>query len=345
MRFLLTRSWLTGLAAAVAFALVCVGLGLWQWDRRLARLEANQLVVENYTQAPVPAGELVPPPGTAFRADDEWRPVELTGAYLTGATTLLRQRPLEGTNGFHVLVPFLLDEPLAGGEAAVLVDRGFLPAGDEAGSVDVPPPPTGEVTLVVHLRPGEDAFGQAPACQTRTVALTAIAASGCVAPVLAAADASLVDAAYGELVSEQPTTSPAPTLLPPPPVDPGPHLSYAFQWWIFALGGFVGYGVVARRHAADLRAEREEAAAGGPPPPSPDDASTSTGPVRVRTPTGARAVRPRTHLRPTRRRPTAEEEEDALLDAAQHETTVVEVPHHEMPHHDQTRHGRTAVDR
>src|SRR5699024_769582 len=35
--------------------------------------------------------------------------------------------------------------------------------------------------------------------------------------------------------------------FPQPSADLGNHLSYAFQWWIFAVGSFVGLGVVIRR--------------------------------------------------------------------------------------------------
>jgi len=84
--------------------------------------------------------------------------------------------------------------------------------------------------------------------------------------------------AYGVLASEQPSAASAPLPLPRPPHDEGPHLSYSLQWFVFALGALVAFVVLVRRTAGD------------------DD----------RRP----AVRPR-------RRPSAEDEEDALLDAAE----------------------------
>lgn len=309
MRFLLTPRWLAGLALAVAFAVVCVSLGLWQWDRRTARHEANMIITANYGQQPADPAQLLPAQGDDLPVGDEWRPVVATGRYLEDGAVLLRQRPLDGTNGFHVLVPLLLETTGEDGAAsaprALLVDRGFVPAGDDAGAVDLPPVPEGEVTAVVHVRPAEEPFGDAPEGQTRSIDPAGLAARAPTSTALSAAGAELVDGAYGVLAQEQPTATPAPQLLPAPPVDGGPHLSYAFQWWVFAAGGFVGYGVVARRHAADLRedAEADQRADGGP---DPDD-------LRGRTPTGARPSR----AQAPRRRPTAEEEEDALVDAAE----------------------------
>ena len=47
--------------------------------------------------------------------------------------------------------------------------------------------------------------------------------------------------------------------------DEGPHLSYAFQWFVFALLGFIGLGFAVRQEYravnADAPQERERAAA------------------------------------------------------------------------------------
>ena len=43
----------------------------------------------------------------------------------------------------------------------------------------------------------------------------------------------------------------APQRLPPPEPSEGPHLAYAFQWFLFAALAPVGYVLLARREAED----------------------------------------------------------------------------------------------
>jgi cytochrome oxidase assembly protein ShyY1 len=178
-----------------------------------------------------------------------------------------------------VLVPLR-----AASGAVLLVDRGWLPTGATGEAPDaVPAPPEGRVEVVARLRPPEPAQDRsAPQGQVHTIDTTAIART------LGTDD--LVLGAYGVLDGEQPSASPAPVALPRPVVDEGPHLSYSLQWFVFAAGVFVGYGVLARRTAQDLR----EAAGSAPVPVA----------------------------RPAGRRPTAEEEEDALLDAAEQQRST-----------------------
>jgi cytochrome oxidase assembly protein ShyY1 len=67
---------------------------------------------------------------------------------------------------------------------------------------------------------------------------------------------------YADLVSETPTPASAPTPLPPPTLDNGPHLSYAMQWYSFGVVAIVGWFVLLRRDAQALAEERAKAAAG-----------------------------------------------------------------------------------
>jgi len=46
-----------------------------------------------------------------------------------------------------------------------------------------------------------------------------------------------------------------PTPEPPPPLDEGPHLDYAFQWFSFATIALLGYGLLAVKEARRLRPE------------------------------------------------------------------------------------------
>jgi len=52
--------------------------------------------------------------------------------------------------------------------------------------------------------------------------------------------------AYLALMSEQPGVTPTPVLQPRPALDEGPHLSYTFQWFLFGLLGFIAWGYLVR---------------------------------------------------------------------------------------------------
>src|SRR5699024_2953703 len=55
-----------------------------------------------------------------------------------------------------------------------------------------------------------------------------------ISPQLPELSGPMTTGAYGELAAEDPE-SPRPQALPEPDTSLGPHLSYAFQWWLFAL--------------------------------------------------------------------------------------------------------------
>ena len=40
-------------------------------------------------------------------------------------------------------------------------------------------------------------------------------------------------------------------MVPPPTLDAGPHLSYAFQWFAFAAIAITGYVILGRRQTLD----------------------------------------------------------------------------------------------
>ena len=233
---------------AVVVAVTCTFLGRWQWDRHVARDAAIAVVQANYAAAPVDLADVVADPDAPLPDADAWRSVQVRGRYLPEATVLLRNRPVGGAPGYHVLVPLVVQDaapadfgpPVAAGRVLV-VDRGWVPMGEDGSAeVDVPAAPAGDVTVTVRLRQGEAATGRdAPEGQVQTIAPAQVLAAGG-----ATGDPY---AAYGGLLEEQP--APAETLgaLPAPSTDPGSHLSYAFQWWVFALGGLVAFSVAARR--------------------------------------------------------------------------------------------------
>jgi len=234
-RFALERRWLGYVAVAVLFAIACVGLANWQLARRTEALTEIDRVNVNWDSAPRPLSEVLPKL-TSYSDDDKWMPVTLHGHYLTDDQLLARGRPLDGAAGFEVLVPF----QLANGTVFV-VDRGWIPTGNDQDEPDtVPAAPTGEVTVVVRIKQGEPTVlgRSAPAGQIATIHLPDIAER---------VGEPTYTGAYGILASEDPSPAVVPTAATKPIPDEGPHLSYAFQWIVFALMGFFGLGWAIRQ--------------------------------------------------------------------------------------------------
>ncbi|WP_425953957.1 SURF1 family protein [Xylanimonas sp. McL0601] len=277
------RQWVTLGVGAVVLAALCVLAAVWQWHRYTAREAQIHLVESNYGAEPVALGEILPAPGAVLAEDDTWRPATLTGRYRPEDTVLLRNRPVESTPGFHVLVPFETDDGLV-----VVVDRGFVPLGEDSSKPDAfPAPPDGEVTVTVTLRADEPASSRgAPAGQVQAISTPQVLAAG---PSGASWAGGRTVAAYGQLRTEDPAPAGSLLALPPPDLDPGSHLSYTFQWCVFAAGAIGGYIVLWRRETRGTQ-------------PTAGDLLLAGGEE------GTRAPRP-----PRRRRPTDEELEDALL--------------------------------
>jgi cytochrome oxidase assembly protein ShyY1 len=102
----------------------------------------------------------------------------------------------------------------------------------------VPAPPSGDVEVVVRLRPPEPSTGRrAPAGQALRIDLDE----------LAGVTTGPVRRAYGVLAQERPRPADAPALLPRPDTDLGPHLAYAWNWWGFAVAGYALLGYYALR--------------------------------------------------------------------------------------------------
>lgn len=291
-RFLFSSKWLGYLLLAAIFATACVFLGRWQMDRRAETLAEINRVVTNYSATPVPFA-LVKDEFNNLEPEKEWTQVELKGSYDAAGQRIVRNRPLNGQPGYEVVVPFKLES----GET-VVIDRGWLPIGNNnPGRPDsIPAPPAGDVTAVVRLKAGEPTLQRgAPDGQLASIDLP-VYAEELGYPVLTGA--------YGQLASETPGAAEKPFPFPMPATEEGTHLSYSLQWFAFGVLMFVGFGYAARQQARNAAIDAEDAAEG-------EGGSDSGSPVH----SAAAAARRRTPAPRKRKHPTAEEEEDALLDA------------------------------
>nr|PZN21258.1 MAG: SURF1 family protein [Chloroflexota bacterium] len=233
------RLWMT-LVVLLGVALLC-RLGIWQLDRHAQRAARNQLINERMALPPLPLD------GSPVSPDElDYRWVQVRGVFDPQAEVLLRNRSYNGATGYHILTPLRI----SGSDAAVLVDRGWVPL--SATDPDVRrefAPPAGEVTLEgVARRSQEDMAGpQDPPTGPERPRLDAW---------------FRVDIARIEQQTGYPLLPVFIEQQPDPDAPPGPpfpaattdlglgsHLGYAFQWFSFALILLVGYVVVILRHS------------------------------------------------------------------------------------------------
>lgn len=249
-RFLMSSAWIGGFIFCIIFSIATVFLGEWQMDRRMEKLDEINKIVDNHDDEPVTYAEA----GYLFDEFDEqrkWTPVMIQGQYLEQDTLLARNRPRAGVPGFQVLVPFETDT----GDR-LLVDRGWLPLGDDATApASVPAPPSGQTKIIVRVVPGEGTIDRdAPAGQVASINLPLINDQ---------LSYTVADEAYGRMAAESPEMEQAPQQMPEPQREEGPHLSYSMQWFTFGVMSFIIWGWLAYQRAVrnredQLYGEREE---------------------------------------------------------------------------------------
>ncbi|UJP10935.1 SURF1 family protein [Microbacterium sp. KUDC0406] len=268
--------WGVYVLVAALFAVACAYLSHWQFDRNQEKAHQIQLVEENFDADPVSLAETIPADG-ALDPADQWRPVRLQGTYLPEDTVLARNRPHDGTVAFEVLVPFQNEDG-----RVLLINRGWVPPTEDSQPSPVPAPPSGEVTVIARLQPGEAlprSGRSAPEGQVPTINLPLISEH---------TGLEMITSAYGQMASEEPA-APALGGFDKPTEDPGPHLSYAIQWILFAVMGFIFIGYIIRTEVTKAKEDAE-----GRPPAPRGVAGTRTPTPRTRCSTrtsdGARGV-------------------------------------------------------
>ncbi|MFC6707193.1 SURF1 family protein [Flexivirga alba] len=223
---------MTWLLVALIWAAASVFLGRWQWHRYEAKSLSQHQLTDNYNAKPVAVTSILPDKDTKLSADDTWRQVKLVGHYQAANLLLVRNRPNDGVFGYELVIPFQqADGP------TVLVDRGWLDNGRTAAApTAVPPTPSGTVTVVGWLKPGEPATdnkrvpGQVSSINLNTIATRT--------------NQSLLTGGYVLMRSEMPAAAAtthglAPLPKPTPGTYAGINLSYALQWWAAAIGGIL----------------------------------------------------------------------------------------------------------
>jgi surfeit locus 1 family protein len=189
-----------------------VRLGIWQLDRLGQRRVRN---VELAARLALPPLEIRGRDVTLDSARQ--RRVVVRGVYDFAAEQTWPGRSFEGTPGVALITPLRVSD---GSE--VLVDRGWVPSADAF-----------HVDHALYREPD-------------TVTVSGIA----VVPPRGRGDVSVAGFLPFVIQLESPDPPPArglPRRWPPPVFDNGPHLSYAIQWFSFALIALVGTAVLIRK--------------------------------------------------------------------------------------------------
>lgn len=227
LALLRTSRWVS-FTVIVLLAIIGFGfLSRWQFDR------AEQHRQERLT---IEQGQVIIDPQFDISGTAEFSRVTMTGQYL-GGDVLVRQRPLEGGNGYWVLTSL---QPNANADK-VWVLRGWLGASTQALEVPpIPPAPSGDVTIDGVVRvfeaPRSDVSGLPDQVISR-MSLEELSFAG------VAQDRVL------QLIRSDPADDLI--TVPLPEVDEGQNISYAVQWILFAVVAMGGWFIFLRREAQD----------------------------------------------------------------------------------------------
>jgi surfeit locus 1 family protein len=234
LKYLVSRRWWWVTLMVLAAMAFLVSLGNWQLDRLAQRRAANAVLAEQLAAAPLDLNDLDVDIGALPSMPD--RAVTVTGEFDLGEQFWLKLQNFGGQAGGHLITPLRI----AGRDDAILVDRGWVPFGDADparwGQYDEP----GTVTLTGVIR-GTEASDRAsvPEAGSREWFRVDVEAMGGRLP-------------YDVLpvyVYQTDDDGQTPPLRAQPEIDlsEGPHLSYALQWFLFALMLGIGYVFYVRR--------------------------------------------------------------------------------------------------
>ncbi len=212
------RSLIVPAVTTVAMLAVLIALGVWQLERRVWKLGILAQIDHAEAAPPAPLGAS-PLPFTK---------VSVAGTLRTDVHALYSVDVRGDTQGAQLIEP--LERP---GQDTILVDRGWVPEGQE-GVPATPGPVAGYIRL--PDKPGmftpDDDLAARHFYTLDAAKIGAALGLGHVAPF------TLVQLGSGEGVPETATT------LPRPPND---HLNYAFTWFGLAVSLVLVFGFAARK--------------------------------------------------------------------------------------------------
>ncbi len=219
-----------------------IRLGFWQLDRLQERRAANVVLAQRLEAPPVVVHQTDAAADWAQWVDQR---AVAEGVYDFDHQLAIKQQSYEGQPGIHLAAPLVLPD----GQHALLVHRGWLPLDQAAPAAWRAYDQPGQVTVAGVLQPSQSlpatarTARSAPLDAQRAVFRLDIPALQTEIPYTLL-PVYLLEAPAGTASDSLPLRLEAEVDL-----SEGPHLSYALQWFAFAIIFSVGYLYYLRRQA------------------------------------------------------------------------------------------------
>jgi len=219
-------------AFAVLSAAIFVRLGFWQLHRLTERRARNALVV---SRLQAPETDVTTLTGRGDSASIRFRRARIVGTPDYDHELIYASRSYKGSPGVNILTPV----HIAGRDTAVIVDRGWVYAPDGE-TVDLAKWHERDSVFTGYLEEFPSVAGAMSANHPTVITHFGYAAVKGALPFP-------VSSVYLVMRGDSVVAPDRLARLTPPPLDEGPHLNYAIQWFAFAVIALVGAGVVIRQ--------------------------------------------------------------------------------------------------
>ena len=226
-------------AVALVVSVVCLAAGFWQLSRMGGKRALNAARAAALAASPEPLGVT-----SDALLRQTGRKVVAQGVYDESRHVLLSARFHDAELGVEVLTPLL-----TASSGALLVDRGWVRAedGQTARPESLPEPGPRFVTGLLERLPARDAM---PPWRRLEGEGAELWSTHELDSASVAAHLPYPHAPYVLVALPDPAAPAEPVRSGPPQFDEQVHLSYAIQWFVFALVTIVGTATLALRRRA-----------------------------------------------------------------------------------------------
>ncbi len=218
------RRWILSTILVIIASLVMVRLGFWQLDRHALRMAYINAVIAEVEDAPF---TLTGGPEDNAYAERIYHQAEARGRFDFDHQVIIKNQFYNDALGYDLVTPFLIE----GSDRAVLVDRGWVPPEEVQSAEDARKFDEPDLTHIVgRIMPQEKHRGELPSPDNSQLMWYRVDVEG----IGAQTPYEVLPYAVALIPPEEPQNEPPYRNPPKFKLDPGPHMGYAIQWFLFA---------------------------------------------------------------------------------------------------------------